>query len=200
MNRAVIAAAGLACLGAGAVPAFAVADGPVNEGRAAGTSLSFALPDGGTLLLSINGVQGSNGGVFSVDAQRCDAAGNCASSDYASPVSAADLSVDATNPVAKLSAVLSGAELAISWSPNNAPAPGLAAESFDMSGDGIDDGGSTYAGQLADVSVRYGDASCKGSGGVGNGVVANTGAVTGNQPLPPVSALQIPAGAVLSCN
>jgi hypothetical protein len=199
MNRAVIAAAGLACLGAGVVPAFAVADGPVNEGRAAGTSLSFALADGGTLVLQINGVEGSNGGVLFVDAQRCDVAGNCLSTDYSSPVSASDLSVDASNPVAKLSTVLSGSDLAITWSPSSDTGPGLAGQSFDFGGDGVDNGGSTWAGQLADVSVQYGDATCKGSGGVGQGVTFDTGSVTGSQALDPVSALAIPAGAVLSC-
>jgi hypothetical protein len=198
MNRAVIALAGLACLGAGAAPAFAVADGPVNEGRAAGTSLSFALPDGGSLVVNLSGVQGSNGGTLFLDTQRCNAAGDCTTVDYSSPVSA--LTIDGTSPSAQLRTTLSGANLTITWSPSSAAGPGVAGQSFDFSGDGVDDNGSTYVGQLADVSVHLGDASCKGSGGVGNGAVINTGAVTGDQPVAPVSALHIPAGAVLSCS
>ena len=196
MNRAVIAVAGLACLGAGIGPAFAVADGPVNEGRTASTSFGISLASGETFTVELRAVQGSGAPQWLLDVSDCSS--RVCGKSYAGTLPGSALTIDSTSTVAKLTTTLSGLPLTVSWKPS---AQSLPAESLQAHSD---NSGSTAAsgdaGSSADVTVQLADQSCNTGGDVGNGASVDGSAATGAPEDAPVSAFDLPDGAVLSCS
>ena len=193
MNRVVIALAGLGCA-ATVVPAFA--GSPVEQGRTAGTQLEVQLPHGDTMDLELRAMDTSDGRLLLVETETCDADGYCdPASDYSSALPASALKIDPSAATADLQTTLDGTPLVISWRPSN----GAVLGGGQVEGGGSDATASQYAGTSADVSVHWGEAACTGTGGVGNGVFADTGPVTGDTTSDPVSAFHLPSGATVHC-
>jgi len=193
MNRLVIALVGLGCAGAIA-PAYA--GSPVEQGRTAGTQLEVQLPDGSTMDLELRAMDSSDGPLLLLETDTCDADGYCdPSNNYASPLAASALKIDPSTATADLQTTLDGSPLAIAWRPGD----GAEVGGTQVTGGSSDATATTYAGNGADVTVRWGDAACTGAGGVGNGVYGDTGPVTGDTTSDPVSAFRLPSGATVHC-
>ena len=194
MRRALITTVGLAGLAATALPVLAA---PVDEGRTAGIQVTTKLPSGDTLRLDISASQLSSGSQLVIDTVRCDEDGSCVTKTYAGNLPTGALTISASNPQAKLVTALDGSPLTISWKP--AAGGGYTVGGGTIEGDGQDAYGSEYTGTSADTTVDLAGAGCQGTGGVGDGVVIDTGAVTGGEVARPLSALHLPDGAVLHC-
>jgi len=192
MNRVVLAIAGLGCA-ATIAPAFA--GSAVEQGRTAGTDLTVQLPDGASISLELRAMETSNGPLLLVDANRCDE-DSCGSDDYSSALPASALRIDPNAASADLHTTLNGAPLVITWRPGN----GAVIGGGEVQGGGNDATASQYAGSAADVSVQWSDTTCRGSGGVGDGLFADTGTVTGNPTSDPVSDFHLPPGATVHCS
>jgi hypothetical protein len=190
MRRSVLATVTAGCLAAAVTPVLAGGN-PADTGRFAATGVAVALPDGDTLSIDLRAADLSGGARLIVDAQRCDADGGCSTHLYTADLAGSALSVDPNTATASLSTVIAGLPLTVSWRPDDSKTAEVGG--FDASGGGPDTTADEWAGTPALVRVALGDAECSGSGGVGNGVVVDTG---GGLPL---ARLRLPADPALTC-
>lgn len=196
MRRSLITSVGLAGLAATAVPVLA-APAPVDEGRTAGIHLTTKMPDGDTLSLDLSASALSSGSRLIIDTERCDSDGACVTRTYAGDLPAGAFTIASSDAQAKLVTTLAGRDLSISWKPT--AQPGAVMSTGTLEGDGTDNFFNEYSGSSADASVGYAGGSCQGVGGVGDGVVVDTAAVSGTEVARPLSALSLPDGTAFRC-
>jgi len=193
MNRPLTLAVTLGALAAAVPSGFA--DGqPVDQGRAASTSISFGLGNGESLQLDLLAGELSAGPQLSLQAARCDKDNACSYGDFASALPAGALSIDPQNSVAELSTTLDGRRLLVSWKPGS----GAEIGSGHVEGDGDGFSGSNFVGEAAVVTVQYAGDTCQGSGGVGDGTVVDVDP-TDSRTATPVDQLRVPADVTLRC-
>jgi hypothetical protein len=192
MSRRLVILAGAGIVASLVVPATA-SPAPVDEGRAAATDLTVHLAGGTTETLELRAIEGSNNGpMLLVSLTRCDGDGPCDSQRFASPLAASALSISDSDAVATLRAAIDGSPLQVSWSPN--PQPGIVVSSGYVESGDSGTRSAMYAGTDALVTVDFAGTKCSGDGGVGNGVISDTGDTT------PVASLHLPEGAVVGCS
>ena len=193
MTRTQTLALTLAALAA-TVPA-AFADGqPVDQGRAATTTVTMKLGGGERLELDILAAELSTGPQLSLQATRCDEDEACAYDDFSSALPDKALTVDPDAAAAQLDTSLAGRQLVISWKPDG----GAEVGSGYIQGDGAGFNGSNFVGNAAVVTVQYAGGTCTGSGGVGDGTVFDVDP-TESRTTTPVDHLHIPDGVTLRC-
>jgi hypothetical protein len=189
-------AVGLAGLAATAVPVLA-APAPVAEGRTAGIQVTTKLPGGDTLRLDISASDFTTGPRLVIHAVRCDEDGSCVTKAYSGDLPDNALTISPSDPQASLRTTLDGRPLVIVWKPQ--ADGGYSVGGGTLEGDGPDTFASEYAGTSADTAVSYDDLGCQGTGGVGDGIVADTAPVSGSEVARPISSLHLPEGTAFRC-
>jgi len=198
VKRTILLSAAVAAAAATITPVHA-GPAPADAGRVAVAQLSLHLSHGRTLLLELRAATLSGGNTLRVLARRCHADGSCAASTdaFQSALAPAALTVDPTSAVAELRATIGGHALHVRWQPgasNTEQVGGIEGQ-----GDSISNSGSWYQGSAAVTGVELDGRACNGTGAVGTGVFADTGATTGSSGTAPLSALHVPATAPLTC-
>jgi hypothetical protein len=190
MHRSVLATVTVGCLAVAATPVLA-AGSPADSGRFAATRVAVALADGDTLTIDLRAADLSGGPRLIVDTQRCDADGACSTHLYSADLAASALDVDSATATASLSTTVAGLPLTVGWRPDGTQTAEVGG--LDVDGGGPATTADEWAGSPAHVSVTLGGAQCTGSGGVGSGVVVDTGGST------PLAKLRLPADPRLTC-
>jgi hypothetical protein len=174
------------------------ADGPpVDTGRFATVTIGLALPDGDRLSLGLRAVAGQQGDRLLVSTARCDGDA-CVTGNLSGPLPDGALTIDSSTSDATLRMDLGGRPLAVTWRPTGDSRVLLGG--VDGSGTGASTQASTYEGAPAAVTVDYLGGTCREAGGLGDGVVVDTGGVTGTPATRPLTALRVREGAVLACS
>lgn len=194
MRRGLVAALAVGCAATAAVPVLA--DSPVDTGNTAATTVTASLPSGDTLTLDILGEDLSSGPHLVVVARRCNDNGCSSSDEYVSPLDAKDLAIDEFAATARLDATLAGRALSIAWKP--AANGGYEIGGGTIAGGPHDVFASSYAGSTTDMIMQWAGTTCDGTGGIGSGMLVDAAFDDAGQ-LPPVSALDLPAGTRLRC-
>jgi hypothetical protein len=197
MTRITTLALTLGALGAAIPSGFAGAP-PVDTGQFATAMVTVGLPDGDQLSLGLRAVAGQQGDRLLVSTARCNDEDGCVTGDLSGPLPDGALTTGSSTSATTLRVDLGGQPLAVTWRPTGDSMVLLGG--VDGSGTGAGTQASTYEGAPAAVTVDYLGGTCREAGGLGDGVVVDTGGVIGTPATRPLTALRVREGAVLACS
>lgn len=183
----VVAAATAVAVTAGAAPS--------GTGRFASADLVFSA-HGVTKTYEFRAGEVSGRSFLIVQTTRCYDAGPCDEVGYSGPLPVGALTIDPSSAEADLQLTIAGRALHMHWTPGD----GTTVGGGDFYGQGTDSTATQYAGSSAAVATTLDAFACRGSGGVGTGVVVSTGDVSGGDGTLPLSRLRLPRNVAPSCD
>ena len=197
MTRTQTLALTLAALAA-TVPAALADAPPVDSGRFADATVTLAVPGGDQLSLGLRAVAGREGDRLLVSTARCtDDENSCTTGEAAGPLPDGALTIDPSTADATLHVELDGRPLTVTWQHTDGSTVLFGGTEAGGTGGSLE--ASSYEGAPADVTVDFLGSRCRGTGGVGDGIVVDTSGVAGSPAAKPLAKLHLPDGVTLRC-